>query len=1137
MKLSKYLLSAVLAALAMASCAPEKIEPQEPEPAPEGFVARATLPPDSRVFFEENSSGGLHPSWQKGDLLRCFLTSGENFNFEVSSVDPSSGVATLVTSSSHEFTPGETVFALYMPDSCVSEYKGGCFDVNLASQGAEGIPAMMLSEAVVQDGPSLHFTMRNGCSVIGIVNPAIGALNANRNLSKVIVSGHELVSAGKVSVEAGALKFEAAVPTVFIEKTVDAPMIASASGISVENPIYIAVPPCRIAKITLVDSKGYIYSYEVNKDAEASTYYRVKDRSFEAVTLPVNTEVLTGGVYWSDRNLGATTVTSGMAAWGDAYQWGNDAILYDSKDYNSKTVVLKSEYSAGYAAVTGLNYYNGSTYSKYNETDGKTVLDPVDDVVQLTYPGSGWRMPTIDECNSLTAAASSGSLLSQDTGGSTSYIKYADASGNTVSFVRTYGLSAKAFDTNRGRYWTSSVVSAESDAKRFLKAHYFRINSANTTSGTNLRHLGYYVRPVLPEGSGPGSGSGGGGYDEPDLPNYNAGRSVAGLPEWNEISVDYTNLTAANHPRLFLRAKDIKTISTRVAGSDYPYLNKLHASIMAGADALVKNTGALKYEITSGGQLLQVSRKALTRIADLAYAYRITGDDKYLQMADFHINTVCDFPDWHSEHFLDVAEMATAVAIGYDWLYCALPAATLEKARDRLKSYALELASSSNVYSQTGNWNQVCLGGLMCAALAVYEDYPSLCDEVVRKALASNAKEVKAIFAPMGACPEGPGYWEYGTTYQGILNLACETALGTDFELPSVEGFSHAGDYYMFVRGNSGKRFNYSDSGEKDEASLGMWYIAYAKGNGSYLYQDISHLDDGSFSSDPYSFMAMTCCVKMGSFSVTPPSGKIYKSDGANPVLMCRTGWTSDDLYLALKAGMPNINHAHMDVGEVVFDAFGTRWFKDFTYSTDYGELRDLLTASGQSTDQLGNREVDSWRWKIFQYINLSHSTITVNMQNHWPFGCGGVSSISESGRIGGKADLSNALYNQLSSAYRTAVIRDGSYLEIVDELTSLNGKAASVRWTCASDAAPEVVSDGIVLTDGNGVKMKLSTDAPGAVFSVWPADPAQYPGYTSPFTETAELKQNPLDGYLCGFEFSIPAGTKCTVTTTLKKM
>ena len=30
---------------------------------------------------------------------------------------------------------------------------------------------------------------------------------------------------------------------------------------------------------------------------------------------------------------------------------------------------------------------------------------------------------------------------------------------------------------------------------------------------------------------------------------------------------------------------------------------------------------------------------------------------------------VLSFTDWHPKHFLDVAEMTTALALSYDWLY------------------------------------------------------------------------------------------------------------------------------------------------------------------------------------------------------------------------------------------------------------------------------------------------------------------------------------------------------------------------------------------------------------------------------------------------------------------------------------
>lgn len=1167
--LSAFMEAAVLSALLLSSCNEVELLPVDDDL--NTLEAFAYPPQQTKVLYEEDESGNLVGNWETGDIIYGLSEEEISFRMQVAAVDSGTGTATLKVFSNHTFTEGEKLYAVYCPAGASSDLQGsaesggqegflsGVMSVDLSVQGADSMPYLLLSEAQVDGSGKVCFSFRNAASVVSVSAPEISAMNSNRTITKVIVSGHNIVSGGKISVVDGSLSFVGDVPSKFIEKKVGKPLVAGVSGgFTLEDPVRVVVPPCSVGKVTFVDSKGSIYSYDVaDRTLDCSKHCRIRGKEFPLVQQPVNTDLCSGGVFWSDRNLGATSVSSGSAAHGDIYRWADGDELYSDKVYTNdvKSITLKPEYPDGFSAVAGQSYYNGSAYSKYNEADGKAVLDPVDDIVQLTYPGSGWRMPTIEEFKSLESGISGGSLT-LEAGSSSSYINITDVDGNKLVFTRPYGAKGTSFNSDRGRYWSSTVVSAETDTKRYLKAHYFRVNSAAVTSGTQLRNFGYSVRPVKSSGVTPGAS---GGSDEPDLPNLNAGKSVADLPSWNNISIDWSNLTSTNHPRLFLRNKDIKSICENVNSAPDSYLATLHNGVLAGARAAVKNTAALKYEITVGGQLLQTSRKALQRIADLAYAYRVTGEDRFLEMADWNINAVCDFPDWHPDHFLDVAEMATAVAIGYDWLHDDLPESTIQKAEERLKSYALDQAESYGIYSRTGNWNQVCMGGLVCAALAVYEKYPEICDEVVRKALSSNAAEVKAIYSPSGAFPEGPGYWEYGTTYQGIMNLALETVLGTDFELPSIEGFDKTGLYYMYVRGNSGKRFNYSDSGEEDEVSIGMWYMSYKLKKPYYLYQDISKMSEAYFKSEKYAFMALTCCLKMGNFSVTAPSGNIYKANGANPILACRTGWGKDDLYLALKGGEANISHAHLDVGEVVFDAYGTRWFKDFTYSTDYGEMRSILQASGIDISELGNREQDSWRWKFFQYHNLRHSTITVDGKAHWPYGVATIDKIDEvssaegdtnsnvssadggvtgnASRLGGYVDLTNCFYSQLATGNRTAVIRDGSYLEITDVLTALPAASASIRWTCASDAKPELTDVGIVLTDVNGVKMLLSTTAPDASFKIWSVDPADSEDYTSPFTETADLHQNPLDGYLCGFEYTIPAGEKSSITTTLKRL
>ena len=57
------------------------------------------------------------------------------------------------------------------------------------------------------------------------------------------------------------------------------------------------------------------------------------------------------------------------------------------------------------------------------------------------------------------------------------------------------------------------------------------------------------------------------------------------------------------------------------------------------------NATALTYKLdASNKRILDVSRDALLRIFTCAYAYRMTGNPKYLTKAETDMNAVCNFP-------------------------------------------------------------------------------------------------------------------------------------------------------------------------------------------------------------------------------------------------------------------------------------------------------------------------------------------------------------------------------------------------------------------------------------------------------------------------------------------------------------
>ncbi len=233
-----------------------------------------------------------------------------------------------------------------------------------------------------------------------------------------------------------------------------------------------------------------------------------------------------------------------------------------------------------------------------------------------------------------------------------------------------------------------------------------------------------------------------------------------------------------------------------------------------------------------GPRLLDQSRAALRRISTLAGLYRLDGDGRKADRARREMLEAAAFPDWNPSHFLDVAEMTNALAIGYDWLYRVLSEA--DRARIRRAIVEMGLKPGLQVYESgrgwptvIHNWNQVCNGGLTAGALAIADREPELAAKIVDHARRSIVRAM-ASFAPDGGWAEGPGYWNYATEYNVFFLSAVESALGTDFGLKAMPGFAETGQFRIQSIGPLNRTFNYADAHDSPGAAPQMFWFARA---------------------------------------------------------------------------------------------------------------------------------------------------------------------------------------------------------------------------------------------------------------------------------------------------------------------
>ena len=194
-----------------------------------------------------------------------------------------------------------------------------------------------------------------------------------------------------------------------------------------------------------------------------------------------------------------------------------------------------------------------------------------------------------------------------------------------------------------------------------------------------------------------------------------------------EPKTGYESLTADNHPRIFFTAKDFKDIKKAVARNENPILTSLHEQLMKTADELGLSETELKYGRDASGRRLTTDGTG--RLVSAAYAYKMTGDKKYLDHVEWDLKCICNYPDWVPDHFLGAATMSIGVGLAYDWLYDDLSQETKDLVVKTLRSHSIDPSMAPDPstqkewwwHSTSNNWNQVCECGLARAGSAIYE--------------------------------------------------------------------------------------------------------------------------------------------------------------------------------------------------------------------------------------------------------------------------------------------------------------------------------------------------------------------------------------------------------------------------------
>ena len=236
--------------------------------------------------------------------------------------------------------------------------------------------------------------------------------------------------------------------------------------------------------ITATANKGYSFQkwHDGNTD-NPRTVTVIADATYTAIFAAAPTAGTENGHAWVDLGLpsGLKWATCNVGAtfpeeYGDYFAWGETTT---KETYEWSTYTLTTD--------------GGTTFIKYNTTDGKTTLDLTDDAARANW-GGAWRMPTDAEWQELIDNCTWTWTENYKETGIKGYEVKSKTNENSIFLpaagFRSYGGLYNA--GSYGDYWSSSLDAGDPFYALdviFCSDYVFR-------GGTNLSYYRYYGRSV-----------------------------------------------------------------------------------------------------------------------------------------------------------------------------------------------------------------------------------------------------------------------------------------------------------------------------------------------------------------------------------------------------------------------------------------------------------------------------------------------------------------------------------------------------------------------------------------------------------------------------------------------------------------
>ena len=368
------------------------------------------------------------------------------------------------------------------------------------------------------------------------------------------------------------------------------------------------------------------------------------------------------------------------------------------------------------------------------------------------------------------------------------------------------------------------------------------------------------------------------------------------------------------------------------------------------------------------------SEGRLTEVMYLAFAYHMTGDDRYAKTAYYYSLEVTERLHWGPGHFLNCSGAAGRLAMIYDWLYNVWSGLGLDTSLIKKGLYLQGLRHGFNSVIHdscifpspqqgTGwrfklkadNWNSVCNSGMILGSLCLINDgvdevvtdeiYEDLCELLGACISSTMSPELVFVqYAPDGSYVESNSYWAYGTTNLVTSMAALYESLGTDLGLHNACGFDKTCYYAINSESAEFVGWNYHDGGLGSQNTSCFNPVAILSGDLQLTALRKNHIDMGK----PVTTLDMLYYPTVRGCEVPPLAGLSldYAMEGIDAFTV-RSGWERGSLYAGIMGGEnpDGGSHNQLDSGAFVYHNLGKMWFCDM--GSDYYNSRGIANGEG----------------------------------------------------------------------------------------------------------------------------------------------------------------------------------------------